>query len=220
VRVEVRSARANWVIGDAQVDGLVRIQRADLDLRLIDHTHEPVIWFSEQGDRGDVACHVGRHRRGYVRSGYSIRYGICGDEAHHRCALGESAEDHPGVGTVRHHGPDMSARVFNAVDGGGKVHGGGVVDRIHPDRLCADSRAQRVHECLSGWTNTGVLGGTAREYDLDVGAGLRGRGRKRRAQERRTCDRRSTNEHGNIACPHSAMLTYREGGGDLKINGD
>jgi len=72
VRVEVRSARANWVIRHAQVDGLARIQRADLDLRLIDHTHEPAIWFSEQGDRGDVVCHVGRHRRGHVRSCYSI----------------------------------------------------------------------------------------------------------------------------------------------------
>jgi len=114
----------------------------------------------------------------------------------------------------------MSARVSNAVDGGGEVHGGGVVDRIYADRFCADSCAQRVHECLSGWTNTGVLGGAAREYHLDVGAGLRGRGRKRRAQERRACDRRSTNEHGNIACPHSAMLTYREDGGDLKIYGN
>ena len=36
VLVEVSSARTKWVIGDAQVDGLGRIQRANRDLRLPD----------------------------------------------------------------------------------------------------------------------------------------------------------------------------------------
>jgi hypothetical protein len=47
VRVEVPSARTNEVVGDAQVDGLGRIQRADFDIRLMDRSHEPVVWFSE-----------------------------------------------------------------------------------------------------------------------------------------------------------------------------
>jgi hypothetical protein len=107
----------------------------------------------------------------------------------------------------------MGGRVLNTVEGGGEVGGGGVVDRIYPHRLCADSGAQRVHECLSCWTKTGVLGGAAREYHLDVGAGLRGRGLKGCAQRRQTCGCRSTNENSNMACPHGAMLTYRDEGG-------
>jgi hypothetical protein len=109
----------------------------------------------------------------------------------------------------------MSARVSNAVYRGGEVGGRGVVDRIHPDRLCADSRAQRVHKCLSGWTNT-ILGGAAGEYHLDVGTRLRGRGRNGCAQRRPTCYRRSTNEYSDMACPHAVMLTYRDECGYLK----
>ena len=213
VRVEVPSARANKIIRDAQVDGLVRIQRADGDRRLIDRMHEPVVGFSEQGDGGDMVCHVGRHRVRYTLR-RSIRYDIRGDEAHDGRALGESAEHHVGVGTVRRRRFDMCARVPNAVRGGGEVGGGGVVDRIHLDRLRADSRAQRVHKSLSGWTNTRWLRGTAREDHLDVGARLRGRGRNGCAQQRPTCYCRSTNEHGDMAFPHQAMLTYRDDVGD------
>jgi hypothetical protein len=114
VRVEVGSARADWVIGDAQLDGLIRIQRADCDLRLVDRTHKPIIWRSEQGDCGDVVCHIGRHWVRYA-GGCSIRYDIRGDETHDGGALGKSAEHHLGVGTSRRHGPDMSARVINTV---------------------------------------------------------------------------------------------------------
>ena len=172
---EVPSAGANWVILYAQVDGLARIQRADFDQRLIDRTHKPGVWFSDQGDRGDTVCHVRRH---WVRDTLrcSIRYDIRGEETDHGGALGISAEHQLGVRTVRRHGLDTSARVSNTVYGGGKFHAGGVFDRIYPDRLCAESRAQRVHECLSRWTNTGWLGGAAGEYHLDVGARLRGRG--------------------------------------------
>jgi hypothetical protein len=108
----------------------------------------------------------------------------------------------------------MGARVLNADQGGGEVGGGGVVDRIYPHRLCADSRAQRVHECLSCWTDTGILGGAAREYHLDVGAGLRGRGRNGCAQRRPNCC--CSNEYSGVACPHRAMLTYRDDGGNPK----
>ncbi|MDT5366666.1 MAG: hypothetical protein QOC62_1097 [Mycobacterium sp.] len=110
----------------------------------------------------------------------------------------------------------MSARIPNAVDRGGEVGGGGVVDRIYPDRLCADPRAKRVHECLSGWTKTGVLGGAAGEYHLDVGARLRGRGRSGCAQRRPAGYRRSTNEHSDLARPHGVMLTYRDHVGHSK----
>ena len=201
MRREVRSARANWVIGHAQVDGLVGIQQADFDQRLIDRTHKPGVWFSEQGDRGDTVCHVGRHWVRYTLR-CSIRYDIRGDETHHGCALGKTAEHQLGVRTVGRHGPDMIARVMNTVYRGGEVGAGGVVDRIHPDRLCADSRAQRVHECLSCRTNTGFLGGAAGEYHLDVGARLRGRGWDGCAQQRPTCQRHSTNDNNDMACPH------------------
>src|SRR4029079_14759517 len=43
VRVEVPSARAHVVIWDAQVDGLGRICRADVDLRLVDRSHQPSV---------------------------------------------------------------------------------------------------------------------------------------------------------------------------------
>ena len=56
VRVEVPSARAHEVIWDAQVDGLGRICRADVDLRLVDRSHEPSVWLSEQRDRGDMVA--------------------------------------------------------------------------------------------------------------------------------------------------------------------
>ena len=215
VLVEVSSARTNRIVGDAQVDGLGRIERANRDLRLPDRTHKPVVGLSEQGDRGDMVSHVGRHRVRYtIRC--PVRDHIRGDEAHHGCALGESAEHHLSIRTGRRHGPDMSARVANAVYGGGEVGGGGVIDRIYPDRSRADSRAQRVHECLSRGTNTGILGGAAREHHLDVRARLRGREQNRRAQRCPACDRRSTSEHGNTACPHRAMLTYRgDDGSDL-----
>ena len=217
VRVEVCPARANRVIGDAQVDRLSHVQRADLDLRLIDHPHEPAIWFSEQGDRGNVVCHVGRHRVRYTFR-CSIRYDVRGDEAHHRCALGVSAEHHLGVGTGRRRGPDMGARVSNAVEGGGEVGGGRVVNRVYADRLCTGACAQRVHKCLPGWPDTGVLGGAAGEYHLDVGARLRERGRNGCAQRHPTCNRRRTNEHSDTACPHGVMLTYRVDGGDPNAN--
>ena len=178
-----------------------------VDRRLIDRTHKPVVGFSEQGDRSDMVCHVGRHRvRHTLRC--SIRYDIRGDEAHDGRALGESAEHDVGVGAVRRRRLDMSAGVPNAVHGGGEVGGGGVVDRIHLHRLRADSCAQRVHKSFSGWTETGCLGGTAREDHLDVGARLRGRGRNGCAQRRQTRYCRGTNEYGDIASPHGAMLTY------------
>jgi hypothetical protein len=217
--VEVGSGRTNRVGGDAQVDGLGLIQRADGDRRRADHAHEKVRWFSEQRDRGDVVGHVGRHGVRYT-VGCSIRYDTVGDEAHHGCTLRVSAEHHLCVRTARRRGPDVSGRVFDAVYRGGEVGGGGVVDRIYLDRLCAGSRAQRVHECLSGGTNTGCLGGAAGEYHLDVGARLRGRGRYRRAQLRPTRCRSSTNEPRNIARSHCAMLTHRGGDGDLRINGN
>jgi len=162
-----------------------------------------------------VAGHVGRHRVRYtLRS--SIGYDIRGDEAHHRCTLRESAEHHLGVGTVRRRRLDIGARVPNTVQGGGEVGGGGVVDRIYPHRLRADSRAQRVHECLSCWTNTRVLGSAAREYHLDVWAGLRIHGLSGCTQRRQTCCRRSPNHRSDMSCSHRAMLTYLRDDGDQK----
>ncbi len=201
MRREVPSARANWVLGHAQVDGVGRIQRADFDQRLIDRTHEPGVWFSEQRDRGDTVCHVGRHWVRYTLR-CSIRYDIRRHETHHRGALGKTAEHQLGVRTVGRHGPDMIARVMNTVYGGAKVGAGGVVDRIYPDRLCADPRAQRVHKCLPCWTNTGFLGGTAGEYHLDVGARLRGSGWDGCAHQRGTRPQHNTNDNNDMTCPH------------------
>jgi hypothetical protein len=47
VFVEVDSAGADRVIGDAQVDGLGGIQRADGDRRLVNHTHKSIVGCSE-----------------------------------------------------------------------------------------------------------------------------------------------------------------------------
>jgi hypothetical protein len=70
----------------------------------------------------------------------------------------------------------MSARVSDAVEARGPLIAGGVVDRVHLERLCADARAQRVDERLSGWSNTGRLTGSAGEHHLNIGARLGGRG--------------------------------------------
>jgi hypothetical protein len=108
----------------------------------------------------------------------------------------------------------MSARVPNADQGGGEVGGGGIVDRIYPERPCADSRAQGVYERVSRGAKAGVLGGATREYHLEVGARLCGRGRNGCAQRRQTCC--CNNEYRGMACPHRAMLTYRDDGGNPK----
>src|SRR4029450_13582154 len=78
----------------------------------------------------------------------------------------------------------------------------------------ARTRAQCVDERLPRWAKAGVFGCAAREYHLDVGARLRGRGRNDCAQWRPTCCCCSTDEKCDTACPHRAMLTYRDGGGD------
>jgi hypothetical protein len=92
VRIEICSVGANDVIGDAQVDGLGRIRWADCDHRLIDRTHKPLVGFSEQGDRGDVVSHIGRHWVRYALR-RSIGYDTRCDETHYGRALGKSAEN-------------------------------------------------------------------------------------------------------------------------------
>ena len=222
---EVPSAGANWVILYAQVDGLARIQRADFDQRLIDRTHKPGVWFSDQGDRGDTVCHVRRH---WVRDTLrcSIRYDIRGDETDHGGALGISAEHQLGVRTVRRHGLDTSARVSNTVYGGGEIPcWRGIRPDIPRSTLCRVARAAspRMPVPLDqhGW-----LGGAAGEYHLDVGARLRGRGWRWCAQQRPTCQRHSTNDNNDMAFPHGPYadtprlrkLPERSTGNESRVN--
>lgn len=71
---------------------------------------------------------------------------------------------------------NVSSRIINAACGRREIGGGGVVDRIHPDRLCADARVQRIDEILTDGANAGRLGGPSGEHHLDIGARVRGRG--------------------------------------------
>jgi hypothetical protein len=92
----------------------------------------------------------------------------------------------------------VRSRVRNSIDGGGEVGGGGVVDRVHPDRLRADVRAQRVDERVSRGANTGVFSGAAGEDYLGVGARHRLRERYRRTLHRR-CRHRSADQTRDLA---------------------
>lgn len=162
-----------------------------------------------------MVCDVGRHRVRYAL-GRSIRYDIRGDESRDGGALGESAEHHVGVGAISCRRLDMGARVPNTGQGSGEFGGGRVVDWIDRHRPCADPRAQRIHECLSCRTNTGLFSGAAREYHLDVGAGLCRRGRNGCDQLSPTCRCHAANQNSDVAAPHRAMLTYRGDGGHSK----
>ena len=95
---------------------LAGIQRADDDRRRADVAHELIRWFAEQGDCGDVAGHLGWHRRGYERSRHTFWYDSRGDESRHDCALRESAEHDPGLGTVSRRGLNVGRRVPDPFD--------------------------------------------------------------------------------------------------------
>lgn len=209
---------ANEVVVYTQVDGLRQILLPDCDRRVIDRMHEAWRRFSEEGHRCDVVGHVGRHRRRHIRGRNAIRHRVRRDETRHRRPLGESAEHHLGVRTARRGGKDMAARVRNSLDGGGEVGSGRVVDRIHPERLRADSRTQRVHERLSRRANTRQLGGAAGEYHLGVGAGFRACGRYGCDLHRRRRRCRSTDQSSDVASPHRPMLTHRDTGRTLNAS--
>jgi hypothetical protein len=59
---------------------------ADCDGRPADIAHKPIRRFSEQGRCGDVVSHLRRHRSGYERGGYSLRYVSRRQETRHRRA--------------------------------------------------------------------------------------------------------------------------------------
>lgn len=76
MRAEFQPVRANRVIGDAQLVGFARIQRADHDGRLAEKIHRPDIWFSEVDHRGNVLSHLGLQRLRHGRGIDPIRYRI------------------------------------------------------------------------------------------------------------------------------------------------
>ena len=104
----------------------------------------------------------------------------------------------------------MCAGVRNAIDGGGEVGGGRVVDCLDPNRLRADPRAERVDEGLARGANTRRLGGAACKYHLGVGALRCVRGRHRRSLHRPRGRSRSTEQSSDAARPHGAILTHRD----------
>jgi hypothetical protein len=59
-------AGTNRVVGNTQVNGLSRIQRADHDGRRADHAHELVPRPSKESDSGDLVRDRRRHGLGYV----------------------------------------------------------------------------------------------------------------------------------------------------------
>src|ERR1700757_2739940 len=85
-----------------------------------------------------------------------------GYDVDHGRTPGVPTADHPGVGTIRRHGLDMSARVIcTGGDGATEVVGGGVVDRIYGDVPLTCLRTQRIDKRLSDPTDAGGLGGAA-----------------------------------------------------------
>ena len=104
----------------------------------------------------------------------------------------------------------MRACVRNAVDGRGEVGGGGVVDRVHADRLPADSRAQGVDERIAGRAGARFFGGAAGKHHLGVGTRVAVRGRHRRTLHRAHRQCRRADQSSDAAWTHRPMLTYRE----------
>ena len=95
------------------------------------------------------------------------------------------------------------------IDSGGEIRGGRVADRVHADRLRADSRAQRVDERLAGRTRARIFGGAAGEYHLGVGAGRCPRGRHWDCCKLHYPSRHhgSPDQTRNAARSHEPMLT-------------
>src|SRR6478752_3483906 len=121
------------------------------------------------------------------------------DESRHHCALRESAEHDPCLGTVSSRGLNVARRVpdpfddrFGELDTAAEVAARRVVDRIHVDRSSAGLRAQRVDEGLADTADTGRLAGAAREHHVDIRTRLGGRGRDGCAQQRRRGQDRDT----------------------------
>src|SRR6516165_8416856 len=103
----------------------------------------------------------------------------------------------------------MGARVFDAIETGGSLVAGRVVNRIYLERLPANARAQGVDECLAGRANTRRLTGTAGERHLNIGARLGGRGWKSRSgkdgsAKARRYDGCGTKETTDVQCDHAA----------------
>jgi hypothetical protein len=108
----------------------------------------PKHWHSEEDDCGDVRRHFGLERFWHGRGIDPAQYCVRGDEPHHGCALGISAEHHLGASSwcwgTRPPGNDMCAGVADTVEARGPIVGGGVVDGIHPDRILPNTGA-RTH---------------------------------------------------------------------------
>src|SRR4029077_8074406 len=213
-------AVADGVAVGALVDGLGHIQRADDDRRRADVAHELVRRLAEQGDCGDVTGHLGWHRRGYQRSRHTLWYDRRSDESRHHCALRESAEHDPGLGTVSSRGLNVARRVpdpfddrFGELDTAAEVAARRVVDRIHVDRSSAGLRAQRVDEGLAHAADPGRLAGPAREHHVDIWTRLGGRDRggcahqRRRSHDRDTsgCQETSGSATGHDSTPNTHL---------------
>jgi hypothetical protein len=86
----------------------------------------------------------------------------------------------------------------------------GIVDRIHVKRFCANARAQRVDECLSGRADPRRVVGAAGEHDLKVrtriGRGGRDCRREDGSADARRRDYRSSKETRDVTCDHSAVV--------------
>ena len=176
-----RGAIADGVVGSAQLIGLGSVQGTDRDGWRAGIAQELVGRRSEQHYRGDVTGHLRRQRLGYGGGelcGDFLGHGSRRDEAGYDGALGIAAEHHSGVRTIGRRGFQMSAGVRDPVDDRGsesdaaiEIAAGWVIDRIHPDRLAADSRSQRVDESLPDSADSRGLAGTAGEHHLHVRTG-------------------------------------------------
>ena len=145
----VFEAYSGPMVGSAPAPNLPRMSPMPTDFRNSDGGHMI----------GDTGCH------------------LRGDDVDHGRALGVPTEYHPGVGTVRRHGLDMSARVIGTGgDGTTEIVGGGVVDRKYADAPPPYSRTQRIDKRLSDPPDARGLGGASGEHHIDVGAGSRGSG--------------------------------------------
>src|SRR5262245_28577853 len=92
-----------------------------------------------------------------------------------------------------------------------EVAAGGVVDRIHVDRLPAGLRAQRVDECLANSANARWLAGTPGEHHVHVRARLGDGGRDGRAQQCRHAQDRGTKGACDSATGHDSTPTHNCG---------
>src|ERR1700722_20969091 len=97
----VRAFGADWVVGNAKVNRLGAVERAEgRELAVPVRPRQCTFRIAEEGDRSNMVSHLWRQ--------------LFGDQIDHCRALRISTEHDSGVGAVRNCGLDMSTRIVGS----------------------------------------------------------------------------------------------------------